>query len=332
VCILISFIDELFEQQHLDPKTISGYVTGVKDRLLTEGYESEALGRKGVRHPWVARAIRSCMIDTETVPAKPPREEFTNDMMLVAFQTWPLHYYAMAILARGWLWRSGQFLVKDGKWGEHILFWSYVTFFDQQHIPIPVEKWCCQLAYFAKLQPEHTKCHSRDLQIFPERRRTFFPESGAVTDGLIARTPHGCVVAVLQAWYVFSGAASQDLRRTPLCRCHDGSYLSADEMLALCHQMERTFQLRGRLVIHSLRHGGISALMDAGISDKSVCSAAGMRSVDSLRPYHHCGPKISTRLSRALIIPDDPDAVLDEWDMDCVDDDDNDDVDDSEEV
>jgi hypothetical protein len=255
------------------------------------------------------------------VPPKPPREEFTDEMMWVAFQEWPLCYYAMAVLARGWLFRPGQFLVRNGKWGEHVLFWSYVIFYDQRHIPIPVAKWSHQLAYSAVIQPDHVKWHARDLQKFPERERKFFPESRSVTDGLIARVPHGCVVAVLQAWYVFSGAASRkDLRRTPLGRCQDGSYLSSEEMLVLCHRMKERFQLKGPLVVHSLRHGGISALLDAGISDEAVRAAAGLASTDSLRPYHHCGRKLSDRLSQALLIPDDPDAALDDCDIDSLED------------
>jgi hypothetical protein len=321
--VLISFIDELFECKHLDPHSISGYVTGVKSALLAEGYGSDALGIRGVRHPWVARALRSCMIDTLTVPPKPPREMFTDDMMEVAFHQWPLHYYAMAVLARGWLLRSGQFLLKDGKWGPHLLLWEMVVFFDQRHRVIPVAHWGQRIAYSATIQPRHTKWHSRDLQVFPERQRTFFPQSGSVTDGLVSRAPHGCVVAVLQAWYVVSGAASQDLSRTPLCRCHDGSFLSSDKMLALCHQMERDFNLTGPLVIHSLRHAGISVLLEAGVSDEEVRMAAGLRSVYSLRPYHHGGPKLSARLSRALMVPDDPDAAPDEFDRDSLADDDD---------
>jgi hypothetical protein len=195
VCALVSFIDELFECQHLDPHTISGYVTGVKSAVLAEGCVSDALGVRGVRHPWVARAIRSCMIDTTTVPPKPPRELFTDEMMQVAFEKWPLHYYAMAVLARGWLLRSGQFLVKDGKWGPHLLRWGMVVFYDQRHMVIPVTHWSHRLAYSAKIQPKHTKWHSRDLQTFPERTRTFFPESGSVTDGLVSRIERLCADA-----------------------------------------------------------------------------------------------------------------------------------------
>jgi hypothetical protein len=324
VCVLVSFIDELFECKHLDPHTIGGYVTGVKSALLAEGCVSDALGVRGVRHPWVARAIRSCMIDFLTVPPKPPREMFTDEMMSVAFHQWPLQYYAMAVLARGWLLRSGQYLLKNGRWGPHLLFWGMVVFFDQHERPIPVAHWGHRLAYSAQIQPRHTKWHARDLQVFPKRQRIFFPKSGVVTDGLVSKAPHGCVVAVLQAWYVFSGAASQrDLGRTPLCRCQDGTFLSSDKMLSLCHQMEREFHLAGPLVVHSLRHAGISALLEAGVSDESVRMAAGLRSVYSLRPYHHCGPKLSERLSRALMAPVDPDAE-DEFDNDSLADDDED--------
>jgi hypothetical protein len=57
VFTLISFIDELSEVQHLQPDTISGYLTGMKSALLGQGYVSEALGVKGQRHYLVSRAI-----------------------------------------------------------------------------------------------------------------------------------------------------------------------------------------------------------------------------------------------------------------------------------
>jgi hypothetical protein len=89
--------------------------------------------------------------------------------------------------------------------------------------------------------------------------------------------------------------------------------------------MEERFQLsKGSVVTHSLRHAGITALIEAGVSDRSVCAAAGLQSVDSLRPYHHGGRQLSSRLSQALMIPDDPDASDDEFDVDSLADDDED--------
>jgi hypothetical protein len=137
--------------------------------------------------------------------------------------------------------------------------------------------------------------------------------------GLTSPEAKGCVVAALQGWYVLSGAAGQDLESTPLCRCHNGHMLTQEEMLQWCHEMGRFFQLpKGSLVIHSLKHAGITALIEDGVSDEEVRMAAGFASVETLRVYDHPGKQLKKRLSRALLM-DASDSSESDNDVDEVD-------------
>jgi hypothetical protein len=303
VCILISFIDELFEVQHLQPPTIGGYLTGMKNAVLAQGVESEALGRRGYRHPLVAAALRSANIDTVTVPKKPSRELFTRQMMQFAQQGWPVIYYAMAVLVRGFIMRTCELLVKGKKRSDHLVYWDNVVFYDRHHMEMPVSQWSVQEAASAKVEPKSRKNQYRQVRSLSEVARVYYSPSGALLDGLYDPRANGCLVAALQAWFVLSGASACNLSETPLCYRHHGSLLNADDMLAWCHYTGQHFgRPEGVVVIHSLKHAGVTALIEAGISDEEVRMAAGFKSIATVQTYDHPGRKAGPRLARALLL------------------------------
>jgi hypothetical protein len=55
-------------------------------------------------------------------------------------------------------------------------------------------------------------------------------------------------------------------------------------------------------VIHSLKHAGVTAMIEAGISDEEVRMAAGFRSTDTVRTYDHPGQKAGPLIARALLL------------------------------
>jgi hypothetical protein len=303
VCILISFVDELFMTQHLQPPTIGGYLTGMKNAVLAQGIESEALGRRGYRHPLVASALRSAVIDIDTVPRKPSRELFTRQMMEFAQKFWPVVYYAMAVLARGFIMRSGELLVKGRKRSKHLVYWENVVFFDRHHVEMPVEVWSVQEAASAKVVPKSRKHQYRDVRPLSEVARIYYSPSGSLLDGLIDPEAKGCLVAALQGLFVLSGAAACDLSQTPLCYHKNGPLLNQKEMLEWCHYTGRAFgRPEGVVVIHSLKHAGITAMIEAGISDEEVRMAAGFKSIATVQTYDHPGHRAGPRLARALLL------------------------------
>jgi hypothetical protein len=303
VFTLISFIDELFEVKHVQPDTISGYVTGMKSALLAQGHVSDALGVKGKRHYLVARAIQSLWQDRTTVPPKPARELFTVAMMARAREVWPSPYYAVAVIIRGFILRSGEILRKGHKMPKHMLYWDCVKFFDKRGRLLTKEQWSSQLAASAEIRPRSRKYQVRKVRKLPARQRIFFPKDGSILSGLTSKKAEGCVVAALQAWYILSAAGAGRRKFTPLCQCADGDSLTQHDMLELVHEMGEVFQLpKGALVTHSLKHAGITALIEEGLTDEEVRMAAGFASVRTLEAYDHPGKQLVKRLSRAVLL------------------------------
>jgi hypothetical protein len=325
VCILISFVDELFMSKHLKPDTIGGYLTGMKNAVLAQGIESEALGRRGYRHPLVAAALRSANLDIDTVPATPPRELFTREMMKYAQRVWPVVYYAMAVLARGFIMRSGELLVKGVKRSKHLVYWNNVVLYDRYHREIPVERWLGEEAASAKVVPKSRKHQYRVVRPLSEVARVYYSPSGSLLDGLIDPNANGCLVAALQGLFVISGAAARDLSETPLCYHKNGPMMNQKVMLEWVHATGRAFgRPEGVLVTHSLKHAGITAMIEAGISDEEVRMAAGFKSIATVQTYDHPGRKAGPRLARALLLDasdsSDSDAEYAQEDVHVVDD------------
>jgi hypothetical protein len=315
VFTLISFIDDLSEVHHLQPDTISGYLTGMKNVLLGQGHVSDALGEPGRRHHLVARAVQSLWQDSTTVPPKPQRELFTTAMMRRAAQVWSLPYYAVAVLLRGFILRSGEVLMRGHRESKHMLYWDCVRFYDKRGRVMKKAQWSSQLAASAEIRPRSRKYQVRKVRKLPARQREFYPRDGSILSGLTSLKARGCVVAALQAWYIMSAAAASSRSRTPLCRCADGERLTQHAMLLLVHEMGEVFELpKGALVTHSLKHAGITALIEEGLSDEEVRMAAGFSSVRTLEAYDHPGKKLVKRLSKAVLLDmsDSSDSEVDE--------------------
>jgi hypothetical protein len=289
--------------EHLQPDTISGYLTGMKSAVLGMGFKSDALGVKGVRHHLVAKAIQSLWQDRMTVPPTPDRELFTTAMMRRAADVWPFPYYAVAVLLRGFILRSGEVLMKGRKTPKHLLYWDCVRLFDKRGKRMTKGQWSSQLAASAEIRPRSRKYQVRKVRTLPARKRKFYPHDGSIISGLTSPRAKGCIVAALQAWFVMSGAASRKRGLTPLCRCADGKLLTQHGMLLLVHEMGEVFQLPpGALVTHSLKHAGITALIEEGVSDEEVRMAAGFSSVKTLEAYDHPGKHLVKRLSEAVLL------------------------------
>jgi hypothetical protein len=304
VCILLSFIDDLFFRQHISADSVAGYITGLKSALVAQGHSCPALGPYKHRHYLVAKALRAISLDTTTVPPKPPRELFTDQMMMVAFVSWPILYYAMAVLVRGFILRSGELMLKKNRASKHLLYWRHVRFYDRQDHIIPRSRWTVELAYASQLFPSSRKHQPRSVREVPKRVRMFYPTNGSILSGLTSHYARGCAVAALQGLFMLTGAAAVNPDSTPLCYDNTtGQYLSQEKMLKYCHMMEPLFGLpKGTVVTHSLKHAGISLLIESGLSDEEVRLAAGFASVETLKIYHHAGKKMSLRLSRAAFL------------------------------
>ena len=121
ILVLVAFIDYLFK--HMQPGSIQGYVSGVKNYFMSSTVPlSPALGGHGYFHPLVSMALHSLSHSTATVPPLPGRLGFTDDMLRRGQQLWPPAIYAIVvIISRAFLLRTGEILPKHRKFGPHAL-------------------------------------------------------------------------------------------------------------------------------------------------------------------------------------------------------------------
>jgi hypothetical protein len=300
----VAFIDWLFEHRHVQAGAVATYVSGVKHYFESLSLTpSPALGGRKSLHPLVSRALRSLRHAPEAVPPT-VRQPFTEAMLKRGRQLWSRALYAMVVICRGYLLRTGELWPEDKCFGPHALMWSDIEFRDAHDKVLPMDQWTGTLATYARIVHRSRKWQSLVVRETPARTRLFFPESGSVVDGLMSPQANGCVVATLQAYYVYSGARTCPID-TYLARQWDGTFITADEARQAIHQVSREFGLPDKVVcIHSLKHGATSALADAHLTDEEGRMAAGFKDATTLRIYDHPGIKLSDRLSRVLRMHD----------------------------
>ena len=288
----------------MQPGSIQGYVSGVKNYFMSSTSPlSPALGGRGHFHPLVAMALHSLSHSTATVPPLPGRHGFTDDMLRRGQQLWPPAIYAIVVIIRAFLLRTGEILPERRKFGPHALRWSNVEFLDADLTVLDRDRWSGTLATFAKLTFTSRKWQSRVVREVPLRTRLFFPASGSVLEGLNPEAK-GCAVATLQAYYVLTAAHSQP-PDTYLARQGDGSLIDADLVRTAIREVSREFHLPDHSIgIHSLKHAASSAITDAHMTDEEGRMAAGFKDQATLRVYNHPGIKLSARLSQAMRIHD----------------------------
>jgi hypothetical protein len=302
--VLIAFIDWLFEHRHVQPGTVEGYLAGVKDYFGKAAlFQSSALGDRKGYHPLVALAIQSLYHD-HTVPALPARQPLTEDMLKRGQQLWSPVIYAVVIIIRGFLLRTGEVLPEGRKFGPHALQWKHIEFWDANQHPLPVDKWTSVEAHYAKICHPSRKWQTRVVREAAIHTRTFFSECSSVLEGLSPKAK-GCAVATLQGYYVLTAARCRP-PASYLAQQSDGSYLRALTVRLAIRQVAREFNIPDHAIcIHSLKHAASSAIADANMTDEEGRMAAGFKDQATLRIYDHPGILLGDRLSHALQLHDD---------------------------
>jgi hypothetical protein len=308
VLVLVTFIDWLFNERHLQPGTVQGNIAGVKNYFETStAIPSPALGGRGHYHPLIALALQSLSHAKSTVPSLPERMPFTEAMLVRGQQLWPPAIYAIVVLLRAFLLRTGEVLPEGRKFGPHALRWQDVSFMDQNHDVLPQNQWSSTLAASAGITFTSRKWQNRVVREIPRRTRLFYPASGSVLEGL-GRAANGCAVATLQAYYVLTGASTQPFT-TYLARQADGSFMPADDVRTALREVSREFHLPDHAIgIHSLKHAASSVITDAHMTDEEGRMAAGFKDQATLRVYNPPGIRLSDRLSQVLLLHDKEEA------------------------
>jgi hypothetical protein len=292
----------MFQDEHLQPSTISTYFSGMKSDFLASGLSSAALGTRGVLHELVNAAFRSLSKDTATVAPRPRRAAYSVDLLEQGRKLWPIDIFAMSYLVRAFILRSGELLKQDRGFSPHVLHWSEVRFRDSLGAVIPPAQWTSRLAHWAAIFPASRKHQPAGrVRELPEHVREFFPSSASIVAGLLDPGNPGCAVAILQGYFVYSNAATRSLL-SPICLRANESAITAAEVLAALRSVQLPDGVDPRsITIHSLKHDATSTLIDSGLSDEAGRQAAGFASVDTLKTYDHCRPQLGAQISKAML-------------------------------
>jgi hypothetical protein len=292
----------MFHEEHLQPSTITTYFSGMKSDFLASGISSAALGVRGALHALVNAAFRSLPKDTATVAPLPRRAAYSVDLLEQGRHLWPIDIFAMSVLVRAFILRSGELLKQDRGFSPHILHWSEVRFRDVLGTVIPPSQWTSRLAHWAAILPASRKHQPTGrVRELPERVREFFPASASIVNGLLDPGNRGCAVAILQGYFVYSNAATRALT-SPICLRANGSAITAGEVLSALRSVQLPDGVDPRsITIHSLKHDATSTLIDSGLSDEAGRQAAGFASVDTLKTYDHCRPQLGAQISKAML-------------------------------
>lgn len=264
---------------------------------------SPALGPHGELHELVSKALRSLPLDPVTVPPPPRRQAYSADLLQLGRHLWPIDIFAMALLIRAFLLRSGEILSQNNKFSDHALFWSHVCFLDASRDTIPPSQWTATVAHFVQLHPVSRKHQPQGrVRELPERVRKYFPPSGMIVDGLLDNSNNGCAVAVLQGYFVYSNASGRPLA-SPIGVRANGSAITAAEVITALRSVPLPAGVDPKsITIHSLKHDATSTLVDSGLSDEAGRLAAGFASAETLKTYDHCRPHLGAQISEAMLL------------------------------
>jgi hypothetical protein len=114
-----------------------------------------------------------------------------------------------------------------------------------------------------------------------------------------------CVVTILQAWFIYSGVREGDVATRPIMQLpRNGRLLSSTDVISCLRGVsERHGVARECVVIHSLKHGALTALGAQGATEVDIALVGGHKTIESSRPYLHPSDKQGERVSSLLGVP-----------------------------
>jgi hypothetical protein len=303
---VISWINHLVVDVGVCRSTVSTYLTGVKQQLFMRLVESEALGEDGKRHRIVRSAVNSVRCsDRNRVPY---RAEWIREGRRV----WPFHVFiaigSIFLLAL----RQGEFI---GNYGgaptKHLLFWTNIRFLKKFGVEDFIEMMDAEVltlcADGVTVNFNSRKFQSRGIvREIPMPTRLSYPADG--NPRIDVSDPDQeidlCAVTLLQTWFIqcaLVGIPLQDIPGQPVMQLEDGSLLGSRTVIESLRMISDRHGIpKSEVVIHSLKHGSLTALGEAGCSAVDIAMVGGHKSIESSQPYLHPGRAQGERVSQVL--------------------------------
>ena len=302
---VVSWVNHLAVDRGLVRATVSSYITGAKHLLALHLVESAAMGpRKGARHEVVNLAVLTVPLSEHT------RVAYRPEWILEGRALWPCHVFvavgAMYTLAL----RQGEFIANyGGAPTEHLLMWSNIRFLRVRSEPgggfeeMGHEELQRQCADGVIVKFTSRKYQSRGVVRDVPMRMRLSSNDGDPRVALwdLTVSVELCAVTLLQFWFINCGIKIGEESSRPVMQLPDGSLLGSRVVIESLRMVSRLHGVcDGDVVIHSLKHGALTTLGEAGCSVVDIAMTGGHKSISSSQPYLHPGEAQGARVSQIL--------------------------------
>jgi hypothetical protein len=302
---LLGWIDHLEVDKGHPASTVDSYLTGVKQQLGERAVISEALGKaREPRHPMVANALRSVAERAAT------RVPYSAEWIREGRSDWTVPVYVAVVTIFMASLRAGE-LISDhnGKKVKHLLLWENLTFLKADELhgnrAMGREEIGLVCADLVQIKFVSRKFQNRGkVRVIPPLIRLFYPVSGHPDVNLydLSVKVELCAVTLLQSWFIALVSLGElPTLAQPVMQGVAGHLVDSCEVIECLRRVASRHGVEGKnVVIHSLKHGSLSALGQAGANVVDIATAGGHKTIESSVPYLHPDEEQGRRNSETL--------------------------------
>jgi hypothetical protein len=276
---VVGWIDYMAVDEGKIYSTVDAYITGAKTHLGRELIISEALGERGApRHTWIRSALRSGGKKPAT------RIAYPADWILEGRRYWEVPVYIAVVVIYMAALRSGELLANhSGGISEHLLHWENLQFvkidlFGEQILSraelFHVGADAIQITFDSRKWQEP----GRARPIPPITRQFPKPTNGSPDIDLSdIRIDVGlCAVTLLQSWFIWLSDVGPVREQQQIMQDRVGKLLCSSTVIGSMREISTAHGADpADVVIHSLKHGSLTALANAGASSVDIAMAGG---------------------------------------------------------
>jgi hypothetical protein len=288
---IIGWIDHMAIDQGKPASTVDSYITGAKQQLLMQLVTSEALGRAGEpRHAWIRLAVASVASSEAT------RIAYSPEWILEGRPRWSVPVYVAVVLIYMAALRGGELLANySGGRGEHLLVWKNLQFVkinvdgSQRVLARGELSRVCADAIQIKFSSRKWQGRGQ-VRAIPLITRLFvLLDSDPRVDLTDTRVEINlCAVTLLQAWFLWLSDGGTVCEEHPIMQNRQGQLLGSRVVIESMRGISTAHGADPKdVVIHSLKHGALTALGEAGASAVDIAMAGGHKTVEASVPYLH---------------------------------------------
>jgi hypothetical protein len=288
---IVGWVDHMAVDEGKPVSTVDSYITGAKTELLLDLVLSDALGKRGdARHVWIRNAVASVAKSILS------RVAYRSEWILEGRRFWTVPVYVAVVLIYMAALRSGELLANySGGRGEHLLCWENLEFQVSHGIEVrPLSRGelarVCADTLQITFDSRKWQDSGRVRPIPPITRLFPKPQSGSPAVDLsdCREKVELCAVTLLQSWFLLLRVHGPVNEKQTVMQCGDGKLLGSRVVIESMRTISTGHGADPKdVVIHSLKHGALTALGGAGASAVDIAMAGGHKTIESSVPYLH---------------------------------------------